>query len=80
VLVAVEHGMVPGDAHRKYGWFVEELGIHIVSAKRCPGEHAGGITGTKRDVSIYERFGFRVIDYAHAPNAGPRIWFMRWDQ
>jgi ribosomal protein S18 acetylase RimI-like enzyme len=36
-------------------------------------------TGTERNVSIYGRYGFRVIDDAMAPNAGPRIWFMRWD-
>jgi len=36
-------------------------------------------TGTERNVSIYGRYGFRVIDDAHAPDNGPRIWFMRWD-
>ena len=36
-------------------------------------------TGTERNVAIYGRYGFRVIDDAHAPDDGPRIWFMRWD-
>ena len=36
-------------------------------------------TGTERNVSIYGRYGFRVIDDAYAPDDGPRIWFMRWD-
>ena len=36
-------------------------------------------TGTERNVTIYGRYGFRVIDDAYAPNGGPRIWFMRWD-
>jgi ribosomal protein S18 acetylase RimI-like enzyme len=36
-------------------------------------------TGTERNVSIYGRYGFRVIDDEYAPNSGPRIWFMRWD-
>ncbi len=36
-------------------------------------------TATERNVSIYGRFGCRVIDDAYAPNAGPAIWFMRWD-
>jgi GNAT superfamily N-acetyltransferase len=36
-------------------------------------------TGTERNVSIYGKYGFRVIDDACAPDDGPRIWFMRWD-
>jgi GNAT superfamily N-acetyltransferase len=35
-------------------------------------------TGTPRNVSIYERCGFRVVDEADAPDGGPHIWFMRW--
>ncbi len=46
---------------------------------RAEGMGAFLSTGTERNVSIYERYGFRVIDDADAPNAGPRIWFMRWD-
>jgi GNAT superfamily N-acetyltransferase len=45
---------------------------------------AGGVgaflsTGTPRNVSIYERCGFRVIEDIDAPAGGPHIWFMRWD-
>ena len=36
-------------------------------------------TGTERNVTIYGKYGFRVIDDAYAPDGGPRIWFMRWD-
>ena len=36
-------------------------------------------TGTERNVTIYRKYGFRVIDDAYAPDDGPRIWFMRWD-
>jgi GNAT superfamily N-acetyltransferase len=36
-------------------------------------------TGTERNVTIYGRYGFRVVDNAYAPDGGPRIWFMRWD-
>jgi GNAT superfamily N-acetyltransferase len=36
-------------------------------------------TGTPTNVTIYGRFGFRVYDQADAPDAGPRVWFMRWD-
>jgi GNAT superfamily N-acetyltransferase len=36
-------------------------------------------TGTPRNVSIYGRCGFRVVEDADAPGGGPHIWFMRWD-
>ena len=36
-------------------------------------------TGTERNVSIYGRYGFRLVEEAQAPDDGPRIWFMRWD-
>jgi hypothetical protein len=37
-------------------------------------------TGTARNVSIYERRGFRVVEDLDAPGGGPHIWFMRWDR
>jgi GNAT superfamily N-acetyltransferase len=46
---------------------------------RAEGVGAFLSTGTERNVSIYGRYGFRVIDDTYAPNDGPRIWFMRWD-
>jgi len=36
-------------------------------------------TGTRRNVDIYGRSGFEVIDEADAPGGGPHIWFMRRD-
>ncbi len=36
-------------------------------------------TGTPRNVSIYERCGFRVVEDADAPDGGRHVWFMRWD-
>jgi hypothetical protein len=36
-------------------------------------------TGTPRNVKIYGRSGFRVMDEADAPGGGPHIWFMRRD-
>jgi GNAT superfamily N-acetyltransferase len=36
-------------------------------------------TGTARNVSIYARSGFRVVEEADAPDGGPKIYFMRWD-
>ena len=42
--------------------------------------HAAWIeTGNPRNVRLYERHGFRVIDDADAPGGGPHVWFMRWD-
>jgi GNAT superfamily N-acetyltransferase len=46
--------------------------------------HADGVgaflsTGTLRNVSIYERNGFRVMEDLDAPDRGPHIWFMRWE-
>ena len=35
-------------------------------------------TGTRANVAIYGRCGFRVYDEADAPDDGPRVWFMRW--
>jgi GNAT superfamily N-acetyltransferase len=36
-------------------------------------------TGNPRNVPLYERHGFRVVEDADAPGGGPHIWFMRWD-
>jgi GNAT superfamily N-acetyltransferase len=46
--------------------------------------HAAGIgaflsTGTRGNVDIYQRCGFRVVEDLDAPDDGPHIWFMRWD-
>lgn len=36
-------------------------------------------TGTRANVGIYGRCGFRVYHEADAPAGGPHVWFMRWD-
>ena len=36
-------------------------------------------TGVPGNVPLYERFGFRTLREADAPDGGPRIWFMRRD-
>jgi GNAT superfamily N-acetyltransferase len=46
---------------------------------RADGVGAFLSTGTERNVSIYRRCGFRVVEDLDAPGKGPRIWFMRWD-
>jgi GNAT superfamily N-acetyltransferase len=35
-------------------------------------------TGNPRNVPLYARHGFRVVEDADAPGGGPHIWFMRW--
>ncbi len=46
---------------------------------RADGASASLSTGTQANVAIYGRCGFRVYHEAHAPDGGPRVWFMRWD-
>lgn len=36
-------------------------------------------TGTSRNVPLYERLGFRVVQEADSPDGGPHVWFMRRD-
>lgn len=36
-------------------------------------------TGNPRNLGLYERFGFRVVEDEDAPGGGPHIWFMRSD-
>ena len=36
-------------------------------------------TGTSRNVPLYERHGFRVVEAVDAPEGGPHVWFMRRD-
>ena len=34
-------------------------------------------TGTARNVPLYERLGFQVVEETDAPDGGPHVWFMR---
>jgi GNAT superfamily N-acetyltransferase len=34
-------------------------------------------TGTPRNVPLYERLGFEVVEEADSPEGGPHVWFMR---
>ena len=36
-------------------------------------------TGTPRNVPLYERLGFHVVEVAVSPEGGPHVWFMRRD-
>jgi GNAT superfamily N-acetyltransferase len=59
------------------------LGSALIATGCCQAAAAGVpaflSTGTRRNVEIYERSGFRVVDEADAPGGGPRVWFMRRD-
>ncbi len=59
-----------------YGRSLIELGQSMAASTGC-----GAIlsTGTERNVLIYQKCGFHIVDHADAPNGGPHIWFMRWD-
>jgi hypothetical protein len=46
---------------------------------RADGVGAFLSTGTPRNVAIYGRCGFRVVEDIDAPSGGPHVWFMRWD-
>lgn len=54
------------------------IGLGLARA-RSDGVGAFLSTGTPRNVTIYGRSGFRVVEDADAPSGGPHIWFMRWD-
>ncbi len=59
--------------------FGKALILAGLARARVDGVGAFLSTGTERNVSIYGRYGFRVVEDADAPAGGPRIWFMRWD-
>jgi GNAT superfamily N-acetyltransferase len=52
---------------------------HGLDRARRAGHGAWAETGNPRNVPLYERHGFRVVDDADAPGGGPHIWFLRWD-
>ena len=59
------------------------LGTMLVAAglalAQADGVGAFLSTGSARNVSIYARSGFRLVEEAAAPDGGPTIYFMRWD-
>jgi GNAT superfamily N-acetyltransferase len=52
---------------------------HGIDEARTEGHGALLQTGNPRNVPLYERHGFRVVDDADVPGDGPHIWFMRRD-
>ena len=61
---------------RGYGGALIQAGLAQASAD---GIGAFLSTGTERNVSIYSKYGFRVVEHIDAPDDGPHVWFMRWD-
>ncbi len=59
-----------------YGRALIEVGQSMAATTDC-----GAIlsTGTERNILIYKKCGFRIVDHVDAPNGGPHVWFMRWD-
>jgi GNAT superfamily N-acetyltransferase len=59
------------------------LGSALIATglERARADGSGAIlsTGTRRNVSLYQRCGFRLVEDVDAPGGGPHIWFMRWD-
>lgn len=66
----------PSWQHRGFGGALILAGL---ARARSDGVGAFLSTGTEHNVSFYEKYGFRVVDSAHAPDGGPLIWFMRWE-
>jgi GNAT superfamily N-acetyltransferase len=59
-----------------YGRALIEAGLSRAAIAGC-----GAIlsTGTERNISIYTKCGFHVLDHLDAPDGGPHIWFMKWN-
>jgi GNAT superfamily N-acetyltransferase len=59
-----------------YGRALIEVGQSMAATTDC-----GAIlsTGTERNLPIYKKCGFHIVDHVDAPNGGPHVWFMRWD-
>jgi GNAT superfamily N-acetyltransferase len=70
--IAVE----PAAQGRGLGKALIEAGL---AQARADGVGAFLSTGAARNVDIYGRCGFRIVEEAHAPDGGPTVYFMRWD-
>jgi GNAT superfamily N-acetyltransferase len=69
-------GVDPPEQGRGIGRALIETGL-----ARADDDRIGAFlsTGTRGNVSIYGRCGFRLVEDLDAPGGGPHIWFMRWD-
>jgi len=59
------------------------VGTQLMSPvlERCDREKVPAYleSSKERNVPLYERMGFRVVEDTDAPGGGPHMWFMRWD-
>lgn len=69
-------GVEPAAQGRGIGSTLIEFGL---DRARGSGHSVFLETGSSRNVPLYERHGFEVVEDADAPDGGPHIWFMRWD-
>ncbi len=69
-------GVAPELQGRGIGRALIEAGLAMA---RAEGTGAFLSTGTRANVPIYGRCGFRVHEEADAPDGGPHVWFMRSD-
>lgn len=63
------------------GWQGRGIGSALVGFGLARARESGAAvlleTGTARNVALYERLGFQVVEEADAPDGGPHVWFMR---
>ncbi len=69
-------GQAPEVAARGIGSALIEFGLEQA---RESGTAMVLETGTQRNVPLYERLGFHVVEEADSPEGGPHVWFMRRD-
>ena len=68
--------VAPGSQGRGIGSALIEFGLEQA---REGGTAMVLETGTQRNVPLYERLGFHVVEEADSPDGGPHVWFMRRD-
>jgi ribosomal protein S18 acetylase RimI-like enzyme len=68
--------VLPGWQGRGIGSALIEFGLEL---SRESGIAMVLETGTQRNVPLYPRLGFHVVEEADSPEGGPHVWFMRRD-
>ncbi len=69
-------GVEPGWQGRGIGSVLVEFSLE---QSRASGTPIVLETGSPRNVPLYQRLGFRVVDEEAPPEGGPHVWFMRRD-
>jgi GNAT superfamily N-acetyltransferase len=75
-------------------WFLDQVGVDPdrqgegigtalieVGLERARADRVAAFleTGVRRNVTYYERLGFRLVEDDDSPSGGPHVWFMRFD-